>query len=122
MFLLSLSWFELSCAIWTSWLCYGISLVTYRLFFHPLASFPGRKLAAATRWYEFYYDCINGDGGQYMWEVERMHQEYGPIVRVTPHEIHVQDPEWYDVLYAVGPPRDKYRPSAKMAGTPLSCE
>ena len=61
----------------TIWLVYCAVLITYRLFFHPLASFPGRKLAAATRWYEFYYDCLKGDGGEYMWEVDQMHEKYG---------------------------------------------
>lgn len=102
------------------WTFYGVALVVYRLYFHPLAGFPGRKLAAATRWYEFYFDCVKGDGGQYMWEVERMHEEYGPIIRVTPNEIKIKDIEYYDSLYSISQPRDKYGPSAKMAGTPLS--
>ncbi|KAF6223654.1 hypothetical protein HO133_000497 [Letharia lupina] len=102
------------------WASYAVALVVYRLYFHPLAAFPGRKLAAATRWYEFYFDCIKGDGGQYMWEVERMHEEYGPIIRVTPNEIKIKDIEYYDSLYSTSQPRDKYGPSAKMSGTPLS--
>ena len=50
--------------------------VIYRLYFHPLAKFPGPKLAAATLWYEFYYDCILY--GQYTFKIGRMHEKYGP--------------------------------------------
>jgi len=59
------------------WCLYGILVVVYRLFFHPLAHFPGPKIAAATKWYEFYYDIIKGEGGQYAWEMDKMHEEYG---------------------------------------------
>jgi hypothetical protein len=56
---------------------YFIVLIWYRLNWHPLSSFPGSKLAAATKWYEFYYDILKWPGGTYMFEIDRMHDIYG---------------------------------------------
>ena len=54
---------------------YASFIVAYRLFFSPIARFPGPKLAAATDIYEFYYNwwCQ----GKYVFEIEKMHQKYG---------------------------------------------
>jgi hypothetical protein len=51
------------------------SVLIYRLYFSPISKFPGPKLAAATLWYEFYYNIIKG--GMYMWEIQKMHEKYG---------------------------------------------
>lgn len=55
----------------------AVTLVTYRLYFSPLAMIPGPKLAAATGWYEFYHDCLLA--GKYIFEIERMHEVYGML-------------------------------------------
>ena len=57
--------------------------LVYNVYFHPLSRFPGPKLAAASRWYEGYFDNLVGQGGQYMYEVDRIHQKYGQICVVT---------------------------------------
>ncbi|RAL66217.1 hypothetical protein DID88_005889 [Monilinia fructigena] len=76
---------------------FWIGLVVYRLFFSPLAKFPGSKLAAATSWYEFYFDYWLE--GKYVFEIERMHKMYGPIIRVNPEELSIHDPEFYNKIY-----------------------
>jgi len=79
---------------------YGFGIAVYRLHFSPIAQFPGPKLAAVTHWYQKYYDLVaNRHGGQFLWEIKRMHDKYGPIVRITPDELHIDDPEYWHEVY-----------------------
>lgn len=61
-----------------------VGTVVYRFFLHPLASFPGPKLAIATYCYEWYYDLIRG--GQYTFKLKKLHEKYGKFIqpRVVP--------------------------------------
>ena len=98
-----------------------ISKILYRLFFHPLSKFPGSKLAAATFWYETFFDCFKAPGGQFVYELDRLHSIYGPVVRCSPEEIHAKDSEWFDVLYAgPGHVRNKWERSNRANGSPGS--
>ena len=54
---------------------YTLYGLVYRLYLSPLAKFPGPKLAAATRWYEFYYDVVKSN--RFSWQVQKMHDQYG---------------------------------------------
>jgi hypothetical protein len=47
----------------------------YRLFFHPLAKFPGPRLAAITTFYEGYFDVVLK--GKYTFRFEKLHKKYG---------------------------------------------
>ncbi|KAI9891308.1 MAG: hypothetical protein M1814_002821 [Vezdaea aestivalis] len=79
---------------------YTFGLAVYRLVFSPLAGFPGPKIAALTSWYEFYHDVWRP--GYYLYEIEKMHQKYGPVVRINPHELSIHDPDFYNELYVSG--------------------
>ncbi|KAL6231639.1 hypothetical protein BDW75DRAFT_247784 [Aspergillus navahoensis] len=89
-------------------------LLIYRLYFHPLRHFPGPKLAAATYWYEVYYDWFKGPYPGSSWNVDKLHRKYGPIVRKTPDELSIQDPDYVDVFFAGGR-RDRYSRQGKEA-------
>jgi len=54
---------------------YLIGGAVHRLYFCPIAKFPGPRLAALTFWYEFYYDVVRK--GRYTWEIQKMHEKYG---------------------------------------------
>lgn len=56
-------------------LIYASWLVIYRLYFSPLAKFPGPKIAAVTHYYEFYYNYWLQ--GKYIYKVEEFHKRYG---------------------------------------------
>lgn len=57
------------------YIIYTLTVYIYRIWFSPLSHIPGPKLAAATRWYEFYFDAVKT--GRYFAEIERMHKVYG---------------------------------------------
>ncbi|KAI6351153.1 hypothetical protein MCOR25_010105 [Pyricularia grisea] len=80
--------------------CSVIVKIIYRLYFHPLARFPGPRFVAATSLLELYWDMVGQ--GAYLYRIEQMHQKYGPIVRVNPQELSIKDPSYYDQLYVAG--------------------
>jgi cytochrome P450 len=102
------------------YIVYSLCLAIYHAYFDPLSKFPGPKLAAATQLYEFYYDFFAGGmGGQYTFHIKQMHDKYGPIVRISPYELHIADPDFYDKLYTGSSnPREKAPRSANLFGTP----
>lgn len=104
---------------------YLVGLGIYRLYFSPLAAYPGPKLAALSNWYEFYWDVIQQ--GQFTFHIQQLHLKYGksllsstcqpessfeinagPIIRITPTELHIDDPGYYETLYSRAVRRDKY--------------
>ncbi|KAB8252844.1 cytochrome P450 [Aspergillus flavus] len=55
----------------------------------------------------FYYDAVQS--GQYVFKIQELHKQYGPIIRVTPDEVHINDVGYLDTIYAPSMTRlDKY--------------
>ncbi|KAK0633645.1 cytochrome P450 [Immersiella caudata] len=93
---------------------YTVYGAIWRLCFSPIAHIPGPRLAALTWWYEFYFDIILG--GQYVFKMKELHEEYGPIIRINPEEIHIYDPDFFPQLYGAGLRRDRWRFFTKQFG------
>lgn len=83
-----------------------------RLYLHPLSNIPGPKLAAVTKWYQFYYDVI--EGGTFVRKLPEWHRKYSrfnhpdhessflisymlesPVIRISPDHVHINDPVFY---------------------------
>ena len=54
---------------------YLLALGIYRLYLHPLANFPGPKLAALSRWYKFYFEVLRK--GNFTFHIPVLHRKYG---------------------------------------------
>jgi Cytochrome P450 len=129
------------------WLSYLFVYAVHTLYFHPLAKFPGPKLAALTDYYEFYYNAIKC--GMYMKKIEEMHERYGddsllspfppscsfllfpsemdiltcetgPIVRVTSEELHIKDSDFFDKIYLGARKTDKQYKNVMLLSAPAS--
>ena len=79
---------------------YTLYLLLTCLYLSPISHIPGPKVAIFSFWYEFYCNVILH--GRYTWKIGELHKEYGPIVRINPYEVHINDPEFYDEVYVSG--------------------
>ncbi|KAI1094246.1 cytochrome P450 [Rostrohypoxylon terebratum] len=83
------------------WVVYQLLWVLWNVSpFHPLYRIPGPKLAAATYLPEYWYDFVRH--GRYTVKIGKMHEIYGPLVRINPDEIHCSDFNFVDTIYAAG--------------------
>ena len=58
-------------------------VLTYRLYFHPLASYPGPLIGKITDWYSVYH-CLKAD--RYL-DFVALHNQYGSVVRYGPNRL-----------------------------------
>ncbi|KAK4941421.1 hypothetical protein LTR10_018690 [Elasticomyces elasticus] len=75
--------------------CYAICLVVYRLYFHPLAKFPGPKLNAISP-LPGIYSLLRG---RLPLDNKILHDKYGPVVRVSPNELAFNSAQAWEDIY-----------------------
>ncbi|KAF2852137.1 cytochrome P450 [Plenodomus tracheiphilus IPT5] len=99
------------------WFAYRVLQALYNISpLHPLSGLPGPRLAAATYLPEFYHDVVRFGG--YTKEIAKLHEQYGPIVRINPNELHCNDVSFADEIYAVGG-RRRDKPLHQINGSAL---
>ncbi|KAI1259181.1 cytochrome P450 [Xylariaceae sp. FL1019] len=73
---------------------YCVARCTYLLRFHPLAKYPGPRLAAVSN--VFY--AKTWFSGRYPYEIQKLYHQYGPVVRLAPNELLFFNPQaYYDI-------------------------
>ncbi|TVY45277.1 Cytochrome P450 monooxygenase [Lachnellula subtilissima] len=83
---------------------YYATTAIYLVFFHPLSKFPGPKTWAASR-IPWARHVVKGD----LWDVlGKLHEQYGPVVRIGPDEITTISPTAWKDIYVSNPvlPKD----------------
>jgi len=79
------------------------SVLVYRLFFHPLAKIPGPFFArCSTLWQNWCYW-----GGTWHDDILRVHEKYGPVVRINHAEVSFVDAEAFKRVYGHNNPCKK---------------
>ncbi|KAF2796776.1 putative cytochrome P450 [Melanomma pulvis-pyrius CBS 109.77] len=70
----------LGCGLPLLWI---LVIVVQNVFFHPLSSFPGPLLARASLLWRFWSTL----GGTFHKDLYKIHDRYGPVVRISPNEL-----------------------------------
>lgn len=65
----------------------AFSVVIYRLYFHPLSHIPGPPLACITSLWLYTKTYLGTEASS----IDRLHQKYGPVVRIAPNEVDFSD-------------------------------
>jgi hypothetical protein len=82
---------------------YLVIRTIYRLSFHPLAKFPGPRLAAVTSMYSASYDLPFETS--FCKKLPELHDRYGPIVRIRPNQLHIRDMDSFNQYALISHPK-----------------
>ena len=72
-----------------------LSRYLYRLTIHPLAHIPGPLLPRITSLWLHYHAYIGDEASV----IHKAHEKFGPFVRVSPHEVDINDADAIQAIY-----------------------
>ncbi|KAL2864115.1 cytochrome P450 [Aspergillus lucknowensis] len=78
-------------------LLFSVGWLVYTRFFHPLSRIPGPFWASVSR-YWLGYQVFTGKAE---FVQRRLHEIYGPLVRIAPDEVSVSDPAAVKIIYGI---------------------
>ncbi|KAL3460880.1 cytochrome P450 [Aspergillus heterothallicus] len=87
-------------------LLHRLAIITYNLYFHPLARFPGPRYLAISNLPYYYLLSVRGTAAHH---VVTWHKTYGDIVRIRPNELSFKNAAaWTDIMgHRAGPENSK---------------
>lgn len=92
---------SLTVQAWLAIVLVGCALyLTYSLRFHPLRKVPGPSLARFTE----FWRSIRYFRGTWLDDIVKLHETYGPVVRIAPNEVSFVDETAMKHFYGHGKP------------------
>lgn len=89
---------------------YYVTLAIYNIYFHPLSSFPGPRLAAATPW----WTALSYLDGRTPYDLLDLHNTYGPVVRTSPDSLsYIKAPQWKEIYGHKAPGQPEFSKDGK---------
>ncbi|KAF3921535.1 hypothetical protein AA313_de0201857 [Arthrobotrys entomopaga] len=89
----------------------------YRLYFDPLSNIPGPKLPLISDFATQLFTLITGQQETFVYQVREWHERYGPIIRVSSTEVHINDIDSFNTIFKVG---TKFGKSQRYYDSPTS--
>lgn len=90
----TLGTWKLLVACLSSFIIYWICWKAWHVYYHPLAAFPGPRLAAISNFWHCYWFL----GGRQPYKILELHDKFGPVVRTSPNELSFNTAQsWKDI-------------------------
>ncbi|RSL97567.1 hypothetical protein CDV31_012980 [Fusarium ambrosium] len=95
-------------------IAYRVGLIIWRVFFHPLAGFPGPKLYAASYLPFLTQNMLKGTLAK---DMASIHEKYGPMVRISPNRLAIDGSIAWPQIFARRPHQAEFDKVPAFYGT-----